>query len=207
MWCVLAQLHPSENHADRVSNYIPHENELIVNGLEFPVTVNKLKEDNTTHVNLLVLTLPGKSHYVLIKNMSRLLSKQLSAHDHLAYVCNYCLHSSSSLDLYEKHESRCSRHNAQRVHLPKAGNNYNADKVKFKDVEKQLRLPFVNYSDFESILPKVQGCERDPLKPGGNTTKDSKHMACSFATYIVSSDDRFYKRPYIYVGEDASHLD
>ena len=40
LWCVLAQLHPAENHADRVSNYIPHENEPIVNGLEFPVTVS-----------------------------------------------------------------------------------------------------------------------------------------------------------------------
>ena len=32
----------------------------------------------------------------------------------------------------------------------------------------------------------------------------SSYVSCSFATYIVSKDGRYYKQQYIYVGEDAA---
>ena len=95
-------------------------------------------------------------------------------------------------------------HNAQRIHMPKAGDKQKRDKAFFADTEKQLRLPFVIYADFESILPKIQGCEGNPSKVTTNTTKDTRHLPCSFGAYIISSDPQFYKEQFIYVGEDAA---
>ena len=52
---------------------------------------------------------------------------------------------------------RCKMHDAQRVKLPEKN-----DKVIFTKTEYQLRLPFVIYADFESILKKHDVCKNDP---------------------------------------------
>ncbi|XP_014486576.1 PREDICTED: uncharacterized protein LOC106750624, partial [Dinoponera quadriceps] len=58
------------------------------------------------HVNLLYLPDPrddNVGHFVWIKNLSRLVSSQLSKHDHKKYICSRCLHyfsSSARLQVY-----------------------------------------------------------------------------------------------------------
>lgn len=54
--CVLAALHPVENHAQRVNNYTPFENELSVKGIDFPVEVNqipKFEKQNNLSINVI----------------------------------------------------------------------------------------------------------------------------------------------------------
>ena len=41
LWSVLAALHPADSHADRITNYRRHEDELNMEGIEFPVTATK----------------------------------------------------------------------------------------------------------------------------------------------------------------------
>ena len=43
--------------------------------------------------------------------------------------------------------------------LPEADNKKGQDKVKFTKTEYQLRLPFVIYADFESVLHKQDSSE------------------------------------------------
>ena len=71
--------------------------------------------------------------------------------------------------------------------------------LKFTKTECQLRLPFVIYADFETIL------KPEPRQNNNKaTTKISRHVGSSFCTYIVSSDNRFYRAPYTYSGADAA---
>ena len=51
MWSVLAQLHPVEKHAERVSNYMQYESELNMDNIPYPVELadmEKFEKQNTT---------------------------------------------------------------------------------------------------------------------------------------------------------------
>ena len=58
----------------------------------YPIYVTSFK-DHQHHVNLLLIVndKTGKSHYTLIRNMSRLLGDS-TQHEHVTYYCDYCLH-------------------------------------------------------------------------------------------------------------------
>ena len=60
----------------------------------------------------------------------------------------------------------------------------------FKNHHKQMKLPYVVYTDFECILKKMQGCEPSPEK--SFTVKTEKHEPCGFAYTIVRSDGVIY---------------
>ena len=51
--------------------------------------------------------------------------------------------------------------------------------IHFKDIEKQLKLLFVIYADFECILTKIEEVD-------WNTTKNNVHEACRFTFTTVS---------------------
>ena len=71
--------------------------------------------------------------------------------------------------------------------------------LKFTKTDCQLRLPFVIYADFETIL------KSEPRQNNNKaTTKISRHFGSMFCTYIVSSDNRFYRETYKYSGADAA---
>ena len=119
----------------------------------FPLYITEQKKEQ--HVNLLLISNGVTMHYCLIRNLSRLLGS-LSKHNGRRFFCNYCLHAFSKSDLLEEHEPYCSKNGAQKIRMPSNGNYV----LYFKDVHKQLRVPFVIYADFESILVP---CEQDNL--------------------------------------------
>ena len=56
--------------------------------------------------------------------------------------------------IVDRHVESCQLHGAKRVKLPEKNDVKGCDKIKFTKTEYQLRLPFVMYADFESILKK-----------------------------------------------------
>jgi len=44
LWSVLAALHPTSHHPERIAHYKPYENELNMTGIEFPVTISKIEK-------------------------------------------------------------------------------------------------------------------------------------------------------------------
>ena len=55
VWCILASKYPQSKHADRVSKYKPHINELKLNGVSFPTPltdIGKLEELNEIAINV-----------------------------------------------------------------------------------------------------------------------------------------------------------
>ena len=152
----------------RISDIIKFEtmNNISINvfGLDeemkvFPILISTL--DNACHhTDLLYFAEEETSHYVLIKNLSRLVSAQLNNTRRQKYICKHCLHGCLSQHILDKHVEKCRLHRAQRVKLPEPDQN----KLYFKKTECQLRLPFVIYADFESILKPHSSAEKISTK-------------------------------------------
>ena len=87
----------------------------------YPLRIFKGQE-REHQVNLLLIPdeEEGKKHYCLIKNMSRLLSKQLSKHNGLVHICFRCLNAFPNENALNIHKEICQSH--EFIEMPKKGN-------------------------------------------------------------------------------------
>ena len=154
------------------------------------------------HVNLLYITAGKTSHCVLVKDLSRLVSRQYNNYKRKHYFCQYCLHGCTSEEVLKNHLGRCKLHGAQRIKLPEADNKKGRDKVKFTKTEYQLRLPFVIYADFESVLCKQDSCE--PSSSKSFTTQYQQHVPCGSYIYVKCKDGRYFEAPQVNIRDDAA---
>ncbi|XP_060526283.1 uncharacterized protein LOC132701951 [Cylas formicarius] len=118
-----------------------------------------------------------KYHNCYIKNLSRLVSRQLSKHNGKKYICDRCLNYFSSETLLKDHERLCVSLNDYKVSFPKY------DYVEFRNHIYKQTAPFVIYADFESQLKDVN------LVISDKTRKYQKHEAYSAAYYFKCSYD------------------
>ena len=83
------------------------------------------------HVNLLYISAGKGSHYVLVKDLSRLVLRQYNNDNNKRYFCQYCLHGCISEEKLKNHLERYKLHAAQRIKLPEADEKKGRDKFKF----------------------------------------------------------------------------
>ena len=201
---ILASLHPVQhgNHSTRVLKYQEYEHELNMSGIQYPVdikNISKFEHQNnisinvyvyddkkifplriTTmtvarhHVNLLYITADETSHYVLVKDLSRLISIQYNNHNNKHYLCQYCFYACNSEEVLKNHLEKCKLHGAERIKFPEPDDKKGRDKVKFTKTEYQLRLPFLIYADFENVLRKQNSC--DPSSAKSFSTQCQHHV-------------------------------
>jgi hypothetical protein len=81
-------------------------------GKVLPVYIS-IQPDARATADLLVITDGEKRHYTLITNMSRLLSSQISHHEHKKYFCRRCLNAFGTPELLEQHVTVCARFKLQ----------------------------------------------------------------------------------------------
>nr|XP_034322790.1 uncharacterized protein LOC117688689 [Crassostrea gigas] len=222
MWSVLAALYPVTNHPERVVNYVQHIEKLDFSGISFPVRVGDIpkfekrndisinvfgyekrelyplhltRERGLKHVDLLDLNRGDTSHYCWIKSINRLLNDGQKGNQ--LYHCHYCLHGFTKQQLLEKHVPYCKVHGAQRTEMPTEEDKW----LEFSDVSKQLKVPFVIYADFESILERHYGCQPDPSK--SSTIKLAKHIPSGFTYKVVGLSSNITMNHVTYRGHDA----
>ncbi|XP_048478608.1 uncharacterized protein LOC119690408 isoform X2 [Plutella xylostella] len=163
-----------------------------------------------THLNLLYLTNGSNGHYCLIKNMSRLLSKQITTSNEAIHICDGCLlHFSNKehLNLHQKND--CVN---IRTELPSArntkpnwfGEHTSSDKLKFDKYDRQMRVPFVVYADFEAFVTPIPSCDNDPEK--SHTNNIQKHNVYSFGYYLKCAYDDKLSKYQTYMGEDCPNV-
>ena len=117
-WSLMASLYPTEKNTDRASSYPHYSAVLNLKDIEFPMTLPQIKKfeilNNISinvysiekkkelsilpirlterkmdkHVNLLYVQDDNVGHFTLIKNMSRLLSSQLSKKKNKKFFCD-----------------------------------------------------------------------------------------------------------------------
>ena len=167
----------------------------------YPIRMSKGEYDD--HMELLLLgDGEGSLHYVLIKDVNRLLYS-VSKHKGKAYFCLHCLHSCVSEKTLEKHKETCLEVNGvQASRLPKEGT-----KIKFKNHRNSMPVPFVIYADFESILVPEEKKDVEKDEDQSHTNRYQTHQACSFGLKTVCHyDDKYSGKYKSYVGKDAAHV-
>ena len=170
----------------RVSKLRRYEREFDWSDIEFPVSfrdINKFERNNEIGVNILAIETkkiyicrkgryydrivnlmliadvenPNKKHYVAVKSLSRLLSKQNCKHKEAQHFCTNCLNGFESKIIRDEHYEYCRSRHAVRVEMPTKN-----PIVKYADGQYQFKVPFVIYADFESILVLVSGAPNNP---------------------------------------------
>ena len=227
LWCILAALHPVDVHAEHVSNYTQFEHELNVEGLTFPMPIKQIpkferlnniavtvlgyeedddqffpmyarpRKDALLNVTLLYLTQHNDTHYLLVKNLNRLL-KSTRADGRSYHFCKFCLQGFTSARVLDKHLQYCSKEDCQCTEFPEEGKD---DFLVFNDLRKQMRVEFCIYADFEAFSIPVQTCHPNPETSG--TTTDTVFEAASYGYQVVCTDDRFTKPPELYRGPNV----
>ena len=163
---------------------------------------NSTNTDRENNIILMLIEKDGVEHYCLVKNLSRLLSSQLSKHDGKKYFCLRCLNSFSSQEVLDKHLEYCGKHEAVKTNMPKEGTI-----LKFKNYHRREKVPFIVYADFECFIKPIHSYAQEKNNDDGKsyTNKFQKHEPSTFCYYMKLFDDDVYPpviRPY--TGEDAA---
>ncbi|GBO33086.1 hypothetical protein AVEN_241117-1 [Araneus ventricosus] len=221
VWCLIAhKLNILAHDSFRVSHYIPHEQEIKLDGMECPVPLNKIPiveqlnnlrinvfgyEENAVFplyvskradedcINLLLITNEETHHYCLIRNMSRLLGYLTK---HKTNYCYRCLHRCAKDEILKEHLQYCNDHSPQHIKMPAKGENF----IKFVNLHylslSQHSSPYIIYADFESPIVKE-------VHTSGNTEIVARHEACGYAYVIIGPDGRSVKPIAVYRGDNV----
>ncbi|XP_022777425.1 uncharacterized protein LOC111318822 [Stylophora pistillata] len=216
-WCVTRALNPVQSNPTRITKILRKQAEKLVWGdTSFPMEVksihrfeklnpeigvnvymyenglNPLRVSSEgrgckTVVDLLLIQDGDKKHYCLIKNLSRLVSSELSKKKVKKFICRRCLNYFGSQRLLDTHDALCRFHEAVREKMPKA-DTY----LSFKNHHKKMDMPFVIYADFESIIKLLHSAQPNPEEC--YTEKKSQHIPVSFCYYLKCTFDDSYSR-------------
>ena len=211
LWCILRALNPTKDNPGRIDKKLKEkENTLNMEGIEYPVSlkdIDKFEKQNLSifitvfgyedksvyvlrnsentnrehNVILLLIIEQGVNHYCLVKDLSRLLSSQVSKHNGKKYFCMRCLNPFNDQKALDKHEEYCSNHEAVKIIMPKKGTM-----LRFENYHRGERVPFVIYADFESCIKSIHTCGPNP--ENSYTKQYQKHEPISFYYYIKSFD-------------------
>lgn len=157
-----------------------------------PIRVTKNVKRNHVHLLLMMKQVKSKnphqdqdvqvqSHYCWIKNLSRLVSNQVSNHNGSHFFCDRCLNFFQKLEGLKKHRNHCMQQNEYAIEMPGADNNI----IKFKNWKNQLECPFIVYADVEALLkaPDLQFCK------SSSTIAYQQHEVYSIGYYFKCSFD------------------
>ena len=189
LWCVLRVLNPKGGHPERLDKKLMgKENTLNMERIDYPVSlkdINKFEKQNPT-ISIIVFGYEGKSvyplknsdcndrdnniilmlieeggvkHYCLVKDLSRLLSSQVSNHNGEHHFCLRCLNPFWCQESLNKHQEYCNNYEAVKIQMPKKGTV-----LKFKNYHRSEKVPFVFYADFECFIKPIQSCDPDDKK-------------------------------------------
>ena len=184
-WAVTTAVHPGDHNAERITKELREQAETLNwEGINFPMPlkdITKFEKQNhgisvnvfgyeggiyplrisehsegTIHVDLfLIANEEGMQHYCWIKSMSRLLNSQISKDGHKQQYCRTCLNPFRSEDSLKEHVEYCSNNDAVRVVYPEKGSVKSI--LKFDNISRFMRVPFVVYVDFEAFIGLENG--------------------------------------------------
>ena len=231
LWSVLRKLNPKEKNSERIDKKLKEkENTLNMEGIEYPVSlkdidkfesqnpsisvtvlgyegkrVYPLRNSNNTNrehdVILILIEEEGVNYYCLVKDVSHLLSSQVSNHKEKHHFCLRCLNSFWTHKSLNKHLEYCGNHEAVKINMPEKGTM-----LKFKNYYRGEKVPFIIYADFESCIKSIHTCD---LNPENSYTKQyQKHEPISFYYYIKCFDSKEYLpiKERSYTGKNAERV-
>ena len=151
-------------------NFFGYEN------IFFPLYVPK--KSNEQVLNVLLISNEEKSRYVFIKDLNRLMYSKTKNKDR-KYFCMSCLQNFSTKEILNKHKEQCLLINDTQTI------KYETGKIKFKNFDKQIPIPFKIYADTECLLKRID------IKEGKYAKLYQKHISNSTGAKLFCIDDRF----------------
>ncbi|XP_018355119.1 PREDICTED: uncharacterized protein LOC108756057 [Trachymyrmex septentrionalis] len=209
-WSVVAALYPAEKHAEREPSYPHYTTVLNLAGIEFPITFKDIlkferlnavsinvygienkqvlplrltSDRKDKHVNLLYMQDPrddGVGHFAWIKNLSHLVSSQLSKKKNKKYFCDRCLHYFGTNEKLQSHTTDCQKINDCAIRLPSEDEKW----LQFGNHCNKERVPFVVYADLECVLRKTE-----PDREDASSYAYQRHEVFSIGYYVRCSYD------------------
>ena len=153
---------------------------------------NVVKEN----IDLLLIAEGEKKHNVFIKDFNTFMYDH-TVHCDRKHFCCYCLEAFRAAEKLKCCIKDCFNINVkQTIKLSKKG-----EYCKFKNFERKMKLPFMIYADFQSILVPEDNGKQNPNESSMN--KYQKHVGYSYDYKLVCVDDKFSKPFKSYLGEDA----
>ena len=131
-------------------------------------------------------------HFSWIKNLSRLISSQVTRNEHRILICDRCLCHFKLENSFQRHRLTCQNMNKCRVILPDHENNI----LKFKNYQYKEKVPFVVYADIECLLEPVVDSHM-------NTSIHQKHVPTSVAYNVLCSFDNSLSKIKLYREKDC----
>ena len=179
-------------------------NEVALNILYVPDNTKKINiayksKNNLTQekqIILLMISDGQKWHYLVVKNLSRLLRGITSNHKEDFYCLN-CFHSYRTENKLEAYKKICENHNYCHLEMPTKNNNI----IKYNHGEKSMKLTFVIYADLECLLEKISTCINNPNE--SSTTKINKHTPLGYSIFTHCSFDKSKNKLSYYRGKDC----
>ena len=223
VWSILAALHPVAVHAERVSAYKSYFNELNLNGLEFPLGLEKIpkfESMNNISVNVHVVEYYSKNGDIVLvpayltkslrnRHVNLLMIQGENGNFHYVLIKKLSHLLSSQISKHKGALFFCDRclcffHSEEKrnKHIPDCYKTFDckvkmpsADKaiLEFREFKYKEKVPFVIYADFEAILKKTT--KRNALQ---------EHEACSVGYYVKCSYDEKLNRYASYHGSDCT---
>jgi len=136
------------------------------------------------HVNLLLISDSETSHYVHIRNFSRLVGERTKAKQG-SFVCNSCLNVFSEKRVLDEHIPRWLAHHPQQVHYPDP-TKPDECKLTFRDHHKEHPQKFYIVCDFECFLTPPPTPEEEP-DPNAKSHVVDEHLVSGFCCYRVTA--------------------
>ena len=202
-WCVTRALHPIGKNPERLTSKLREKSKIFDwTGVNFSTTfedISRFEKNNNVSVKVLgcddetkeivhlrngngryklaITLLLFEGHYCVVKNMSRLTSRQIV--DNKVYFCDHCSFTHREKLAVLKHQESCTGDvlEPERI-MPKKGST-----ASFKNFERTVEQPFVIYADFESRLRSTD------VKKGTSTTQFQEHIPIGYAYQLVSRVD------------------
>ena len=184
-WAVIAAMRWEEIDRDhqRISKLRRYEDDFDWDGIKFQASIRDIKRFEARNeitinilalegkkiyicrkgkeynrvANLMLITDHNKKHYVAIKSLKRLLSRQNSKHKESQHFCINCLQGFAEQKSRDEHYAYCRSNEAVRIEMPNK-----KPIVEYSDGQYQFKGPFMMYADFESILEPIQGVSNNP---------------------------------------------
>ena len=209
-WCVTRALFPVNKHPERIDkNLRENSKRLNWNDLKFPIDFKQIthfenlnqnisinvfgyekkavyplrlfKAPEGQHkINLLLIADDVKKHYCLIKDMSKLLSSQITKHNGSIHICLRCLNAFKTNEKLEIQKEICQSN--EFIEMPEEETF-----IEFENHIRSQKMPFVIFADFESLVEPISGCQPNPEKCF--TNQFQKHKPCGFFYHIKCSFD------------------
>ena len=171
--------------------YVPHGTKKIEIAYNSKHNLTREKQ-----VILLMISNDENWHYLIVKNLSRLLTGITSNHGGDFYCLN-CFHSYRTKNKLDAHKKICENHDYCHIEMPAKDNNI----IKYNQGEKSIKLPFIVYADLECLLGKMSTCYNNPEE--SSTTKINKHIPSGYSIFTHCSFDKSKNKLNYYRSEDC----